>query len=483
VTAAQIDLEIPLVVDLDGTLMPADMLFESATKYITTNALALPRIAVWLAGGKANLKARLAERVELDVAILPYRQEVLAWLRTQHAKGRKLILATAGDRRYAQAIAAHLGIFDEVIASDGTNNLTSVVKTRALVERFGKYGFDYVADRRADEPVWESAATAYIVGGGRGVVGRVAKTTNVGHVFPTRPTGLIDFFRAVRAHQWAKNLLVFVPLALAQVSEPSAVFAAALAFLLFSVAASGVYLLNDLTDLEADRRHPVKRHRPLASGRLSLPVAWMLWPLFLLLPIVVGYLLLPPRFTLVLCGYVVLTIAYSLVFKSKPVLDVIVLGLLYTLRIIGGAAAIDVRVTFWFFGFSLFFFLSLALMKRCEEIIMIRALGAEGILDRRGYRASDSEPITALGVATGVVSVFILALYINDPAVLVHYQTPWLLWPLVPLMLYWISRIWLLVHRGEVKHDPVLFTLKDPASWMVGFLGAVVLVLATFLDL
>lgn len=475
--------DIPLVVDLDGTLMQADTLFESATNYLTTNALALPRVAFWLAGGKAKLKAKLAERTELEVAVLPYREDVLDWLRSERAQGRTLILATASDRRYAHAIAAHLGIFDEVIASDGVNNLTSDAKTRALVERFGEGGFEYLADRKADEPVWAVASAAHIVGGPRGMANRVAKKTQIGKVFPAQPRGFAGFLRAIRVHQWAKNMLVFVPLILAQVFEPTAIFAAVMAFFLFSIAASGVYLLNDLSDLEADRKHPVKKSRPLAAGRMSLPLAWVLWPLFLVLPVVIAFWLLPQRFAIVLCGYVVLTIAYSLFFKSRPVIDVVVLGLLYTLRIIGGATAIDVPVTFWFFGFSLFFFLSLALMKRCEEIIMIRALGAEEILDRRGYRASDAEPITALGVATGVGSVLILALYINDPAVSVHYQTPWLLWPLVPLLLYWVSRIWLLVHRGEVKSDPVLFTLKDPGSWLVGAMGAVILVLATFLKL
>ncbi len=475
---------LPLVVDLDGTIMRADTLFESATRYLTRDALALPRIALWLTGGKAKLKAKLAERVELDAASLPYREDALGWLREQRAQGRTLVLATASDRRYADAVAAHLALFDEVMASDGESNLTSATKAEALARRFGERGFEYLADRSADEPVWARAASAHIVGGGAGMRRRVAKNTPLGETFATQRSGIGGILRAVRVHQWVKNLLVFVPVVLAhRLSDPEAILAAVLAFALFSLAASGVYLLNDLSDLDADRRHPMKKNRPLAAGLMPLPLAWVLWPLCLAIPVILGFLLLPLYFGLALSVYAVLTIAYSFALKSKPVVDVVVLGLLYTLRIIAGAMAIDAPVTFWFLGFSLFFFLSLALMKRCEEIVLIRDRGEEERLDRRGYLAVDAEPITALGVATGVVSTLILALYINEPDVSANYGTPWLLWPLVPLMLYWISRIWLLVHRGEVRHDPVLFTLKDRASWVVGGVSAGVWLLATVLHL
>lgn len=391
------------------------------------------------------------------------------------------MLATASDRSYADQIASHLDLFDEVMASDGEVNLGSEAKARALVQRFGEQGFEYAADRAADEPVWCHAAKAHIVGGGERLRQRVAAHTPIGETFERRRGGLLC---AVRVHQWVKNLLVLVPVILAhRLTDPHALLAAFAAFVLFSMTASGVYLLNDLADLDADRRHHAKRNRPLASGQLPLPVAWALWPLLLVLPIVLGAMLLPLGFTLTLAVYVALTLGYTFGLKAKPVLDVVVLGLLYTLRFVAGVMVIDAPMTFWFLAFSLFFFLSLALMKRCEELVMVKARDPEHQLSRRGYRAVDAEPITALGVATGVVSVMILALYINDPKVIASYATPWLLWPLVPLLLYWVSRVWLLVYRGEVHDDPVLFTLKDRTSWVIGVLAGLVWLLATVVHL
>lgn len=473
----------PIVVDLDGTLIQTDLLFESANRYMRSTPIAALRMMGWTLEGKAALKARLADSVDLDVTALPYREDVLAWLREQRSAGRILVLATAADQRFADKVAAHLGLFDLVIGSDRTRNLGAGAKAAELVSRFGERGFEYIADHRADLAVWDRAEVAHVVGTPE-LQARIPVSIPVGHTFAPKPNPSRAVVKAMRPHQWAKNVLVLIPLFLAhQVSNLGAVQDALLAFIAFCLAASGVYVLNDLTDVDSDRHHHSKRRRPFASGEVSLLAGWALWPILLLASIVISILALPFGFTVSLVLYIALTCAYTFVLKRRAIIDVITLSLLYTLRLVAGALAIGVTPTFWLLAFSLFFFLSLALMKRYNDVVAARSKGDKGAISGRGYVHSDAEPVTSIGIAAGMVSALILALYINDPIVADSYATPMALWPLVPLLLYWVARVWLLVHRGAVHDDPIFFALRDRASWAVAAAGAATVFAATVIRL
>lgn len=474
----------PIVVDLDGTLIRTDLLFESANRYLRSDVLAVPRMLGWSLRGKSVLKAEIADRIDLDVTTLPYRDDVVSWLVDQRTAGHLLVLATASNQKYADAVAAHLGIFDAALGSDAETNLGSENKARVLVERYGDRGFDYVADRRADVPVWQHADVAHVVGAPARVVGAASGVATLGRSFPAGPSAAGGIFKAMRPHQWAKNALVLIPLVLShKLTEPTAVISALIAFVAFSLAASSVYILNDLADLDADRMHRSKRRRPFASGRVSLLAGWAVWPLLIAASLAMSIVALPPGFVAALVGYIVLTFLYSFFLKSRAIIDVIVLALLYTSRLVAGALAIGAVTTFWLLAFSLFFFLSLALMKRYNDVLAARDDGNEGAISGRGYVHSDAEPVTSIGIAAGMVSVLILALYIKDPEVAGAYATPYALWPLVPLLLFWIARVWLLVHRGLVHDDPVFFALRDRMSWAVAAAGIVVFAAATWIQL
>lgn len=467
-----------MCVDLDGTLVKTDMLMESlasAAKHAPYIVLALP---FWLARGRATLKRELALRARIDVAALPYDQNVLALLRRERAAGRPLVLATACDVSIARRIADHLGIFDEVVASDGEINLKREAKARELVRRYGEGGFDYVGADLTDVPIWKHAREAHLVGSDARVARRLGAMGKPVHAIERRTRPIVAIARGVRAYQWAKNLLVFVPLVTAHVYlDPESFAAAALAFAAFSLVASAVYLANDLTDLHEDRRHPTKRHRPIAAGELTIGAAFALVPCLLLAAAAIAALL-PWAFAGLLAAYVATNLAYSLALKRVALLDVFVLAGLYTLRILAGAAAIAVPVSHWLLAFSLFAFLSLALAKRFVEVSRV-ASRDEARVEGRGYLARDGALLAMLGTSSGYLSVLVFALYVTSPQVTVLYRSPAILWFACPLLLYWISRVWFLAHRGELDEDPLLFALRDPASYAVGLLILAVMVAAT----
>jgi 4-hydroxybenzoate polyprenyltransferase/phosphoserine phosphatase len=466
--------ELPLVVDLDGSLLRSDMLLETLAATLRRAPLTAFAIPLWLLQGPAHLKARLAERATILPEHLPYRRDVIAWLASERGRGRRIVLATASNERVAHSIAAHLGLFDEVIASTPLHNLKGAAKCAALVERFGERGFDYAADGRADLPVWRSARRAILlvddpglkaaIGGGGDVEVRPAPRVSRWHAVA----------RAVRIHQWAKNLLVFVPLFTAhRVADPGSQLAAWTAFAAFSLAASAVYLVNDLGDLESDRRSPRKRSRAFASGELSLAWGFALAPLALAAALILAWHV-TTTLLIAIAAYVATSVAYTLLLKRIAILDVIVLAGLYTLRIIAGALAIDVEISQWLLAFSMFIFLSLALAKRHVEIAELRQEGGmDEFAPGRGYRAGDLEAVAMFGASSGFVSLVILALYVSSQDVLRLYSHPAILWLLLPVMLYWIARVWLLAWRQELHEDPVLFALHDPASYAAGALCAV----------
>ncbi len=466
------DVKTPLCVDLDGTLIRTDLLLEMLVLLLKTRPLDLFKLPVWLLKGKAHLKREIAARVELDVTCLPYREPLLEFLRSEHGFGRTLVLATAADARVARKVAAHLGIFSAVVASDGAVNLSGSAKLDALERGYGDEGFVYVGDAPVDLEVWRRARGAILVGRGTRFAGQL---TNVERTFDDekRPW---ELFRAMRLHQWAKNTLVFVPLLLAhETTNLPLAGASLLAFLAFGLCASSVYVQNDLLDLEADRHHARKRFRAFASGALPIKFGLVLAPALILLAVVTA-LPLSPAFLGVLGLYFALTLSYSFYFKRKAILDVLLLALLYTVRIVAGGVAVGVVVSPWLLAFSMFFFLNLAYVKRFAEL---SALPKESSLRARGYTSADLEGLADLGVASGYVSILVVALYINSPEVRTLYRVPEFLWLLCPLLVYWISRVWLLARRGEMHDDPVVFALRDRVSYLIGALAVLVGAAAT----
>jgi 4-hydroxybenzoate polyprenyltransferase/phosphoserine phosphatase len=454
-------------VDLDGTLVRTDMLFETLVAALRRNPLVALALPFWLARGRAHLKRQLALRGALDPATLPYDEAVLEFLRREHAAGRRLVLATASDEHIARDIARHLGIFEGVVASDGERNVKAAEKARRLAEAYGDRGFDYMGDGVADLPVWSRARTAYVVAPGPELPARAAASgASIRHIERRRgaPWPLL---RALRPHQWAKNLLVFVPLFTAhRLNDGAAFAAAALAFAAFCLAASATYLVNDLVDLEHDRRHHGKRQRALAAGELPLWVGTVLAPQLLLLAFVIA-LPLPPVFLAELACYVAVTTAYSLWLKRIVLVDVFTLAGLYTVRILAGAAAIEVPVSHWLLVFSLFMFLSLALAKRHAELSGHARREVEET-PGRGYCAADRALVGIFGAASGQLSVLVFALYITSPEVHALYTRPPLLWIACPIFLFWTARVWLLAYRDALHEDPVIFALRDPVSLALG---------------
>jgi 4-hydroxybenzoate polyprenyltransferase len=453
----------PLIVDLDGTLIHSDMLHESALKLFRDSPFETLCIPFLLLKGKAFLKQHLADRTEFDPQTLPYNEELVEWLKQQRALGRRLILCTASDRKIADLIAGHLVIFDDVIASDGVLNIAGEHKATALVQRFGHGGYDYVGNSHKDLPVWSHAHRAVVVNGSNELIEKAKDVATVERVFPKRSIGFSSWRHVLRIHQWLKNLLLFVPLFAAHdLSNEQAWGPIFLAFVAFSLCASSVYIANDLLDLESDRLHPRKRNRPFASGVVPVWIGVLVGPLLLIVSLGVAALV-GKQFLYWLIFYFALTCAYSWVLKRLMLIDCLTLALLYTLRIIAGAAAVGHSLSFWLLAFSVFLFLSLAFVKRYAELEAQLQSGQEK-LHGRGYHIADASLIQTMGIVAGYSSVLVLALYLNSDAVLELYAAPELIWGAVPVMLFWVSWMWMQAHRGKMHDDPLVFAVKDRAS-------------------
>ncbi len=469
----------PIAVDLDGTLIRTDLLLESFLLLIKRNPLYLLLVPFWLLQGKAALKAHIAQRVRINAAALPYTHTLIDWLKLQKAQGHALWLCTASDVRLAQAVATHVGIFDGVLGSHGQINLSGSRKAQALVDRFGVKGFDYCGNAQVDLAVWKQARAAIVVNASPSLQAKAAAITQVVGVFPAMPKGLKAVFKALRVHQWAKNGLILVPVATAHLlGNPHVMGQALLAFIAFSLCASSVYLLNDMLDLEADRMHHSKNKRPFASGQLSVLFGIVAAPVLLVAAFALAVLWLPPKFAGVLLAYYVVTLAYSFSLKRLVMIDVLTLAGLYTVRIVAGAAATAIPLTFWLLMFAIFIFLSLAMVKRYAELFAMRAQGklkAQG----RGYQVEDLHLLQSMGAASGYISILVLALYINSPDISVLHKHPKVAWLLVPIMLYWISRVWMQTYRGKMNDDPLVFAFKDRISLITGLSAVLVLALAT----
>jgi 4-hydroxybenzoate polyprenyltransferase/phosphoserine phosphatase len=468
----------PLCVDCDGTLLKTDLLHEAFVRLLRQRPLDLLRIPGWLLKGKAFLKARLAERVQLDIESMPKREEVVSLVEQARGQGRRTVLVTASPESWAHAVAKAAGSFSDVMASSETRNLSGSLKAEALVARFGEKGFDYLGDSHADLSVWPRAANALVVGSPNLAMQAESMGSDV-TLLPVQYRGLQAYVKAMRIHQWLKNLLVLFPLAAAhQLDNLPSLADAGIAFLAFGLCASAVYLINDLLDLDADRAHPSKCKRPFASGLIPL------WHGLLLVPILLSISsflasILPMAFSLVLALYFVLTLAYSFWLKRQIMVDVSILAILYTLRIIAGAAATSIIPSFWLLAFSMFVFTSLAMIKRYSEMRLMLSRKSSGSAGR-GYRVEDLPVLAAIGVSTGVGAVLVLALYIHDPETTDKYPNDMVLWMLPVLLLYWISRIWTKAHRDELDDDPVIFASTDWQSQIVSTLVMILLVVASW---
>lgn len=451
-----------LVADLDGTLLRSDMLFESFWSALGRDWRSPFTTAIALAGGKAALKRHLAATSLVDVATLPYDPEVIAYVAAWRKKGGRTALVTATDGDLASAVAAHLQIFDEVHGSDGKLNLKGDSKARFLEERYGPGRFAYMGDHRADVAVWKRAAKAITVNAPASLQREAERACgSAEHLLTGRSSALL-YLKALRPHQWLKNILVFLPMMAAHQIDAPTLLQSVLAFICFGMVASSVYVLNDLLDLAADRAHPRKRLRPFASG--SIPIAHGTWMASGLL--LVGVLLalsIGVEFFVVMGAYYLLTMAYSLNLKRRIVIDICVLAGLYTMRIIAGAAATGIPLSVWLLAFSTFFFLSLAAVKRQGELIDNVARGnlkATG----RGYHVDDLPIISMIAIGAGYVAVLVMALYVNSPNVVLLYRNPEALWAVCAILLYWITRTVMITHRGKMHDDPVVFAVKDRVS-------------------
>lgn len=464
--------EAVLCVDLDGTLIRSDLFFEGIFSLVRTQPTALPGLFMAFLNGRAAAKEYVAERITFDPSLLPYNEDLLAFIREEREKGRTIVLATASHQRMADRVAEHLQLFDRVLATEGSLNLKAERKAKRLKEEFET--FDYIGDSQADLSVWECAKTGGVVSSHAGLIAQAREKCDVEKVFSdgVNPTAAL---RALRPHQWVKNLLLFLPPIMAhRFFEPGVLFTTLLSFGVFCATASTVYLLNDLCDLEADRHHPRKRNRPFANGSLR-PQTGIAMVAVLLCLALLGSIFLPTGFLLVLALYFLLTTAYSFSLKQVVVLDIVLLAGLYTIRIIAGGAAAEIPVSKWLLGFSMFMFLSLACVKRFSELLAVRSK-KQAAVHGRGYRPEDLEQLSIFGAASGYLSVLVLALYVSSPDVSALYTHPSVLWLLCPVVLYWISRIWILTRRGEVHEDPIVFALSDRVSYLIGTLSLLIIV-------
>lgn len=451
-----------LVVDLDGTLLRSDILLETFWSAIGRGGFNAVRAGGALLRGKAALKRTLAETGPIDVTTLPYDGQVAVYVKAWRAGGGKAALVTASDERIAGDIQDHLGIFDEVYGSDGVRNLKGPNKAAFLSEQYAKGGFAYMGDTTADIPVWSKAARAITVNAAPALQHRVDGLGPETEHLETVSRSIRPYLKAIRPHQWLKNILVFLPMLAAHQYDAQTFFYSFLAFIAFSAVASSAYIFNDLLDLAADRAHPRKCNRPFASGAVPLSHGtWMGAGLLLagvLVAALVNWMLLG-----VLIGYYVITMAYSLDLKRRTIIDICTLAGLYTLRIAAGGAATSLTLSVWLLAFSIFFFLSLAAVKRQAELVDTARRGkleASG----RGYQVDDLPLISQVAISAGYVSVLVMALYVNSPIVVELYSYPVALWGVCLILLYWITRMVMITHRGRMDDDPVVFAAKDRIS-------------------
>jgi 4-hydroxybenzoate polyprenyltransferase len=472
----QLAAEVPLIVDLDGTLIKVDSLHEALVQVSSRKPLDALRAVLKLRGGIAAFKAVIADHAQPDIETLPLNEAVLEVIKQARSEGRRVYLATAADRRFAEAVSSTLGLFDGVFASECGINLKGRAKADRLVKAFGAHRFDYIGNEAADIPVWRAARTALVFGAPPHVMKQISHELPAAINIEPREFPLKQYLLSLRPHQWLKNTLVALPAIAGHDFSTRKLVTVLIGFISFSLGASCVYLVNDMIDLPHDRRHPEKRRRPLAAGVMSLSHGAALLVLIAALSIGTA-LMLPWAFMVVLFVYFGLSMSYSLYLKRKLMIDVVALAALYGIRVFAGGAATGILLSHWLVGFCFFVFLSLALVKRTSEMISLPPASV-GNVKGRGYRPEDLQSITALTAASGFVSVLVLALYINSAEVSALYRHPELLWGICIVLVYWLGRVYFLTGRGEMNQDPVIFAATDRISLLTGMMVIIIFILA-----
>jgi 4-hydroxybenzoate polyprenyltransferase/phosphoserine phosphatase len=452
----------PLVVDLDGTLTPTDTLIESILQLIKEHPATLLKFPVWLLKSRAWFKSRIAERVSFSAASLPINQPLLEYLENEKAGGRRIILATAAHRSIAEAVAGRFDLFDSVLASDATRNLKGREKLKAIKALVGG-DFGYAGDSSADLPIWAEAKGAVLVGASARIAKKVRSHTPIEREFPRKSPGVMLWLRAIRLHQWMKNLLLFIPVLTAfSFFDLHKDLLCVVAFFSFSLAASGTYILNDIWDLGNDRGHPRKCRRPFASASLSIPAGIFAAVLLLGTACILAATVSKGFFAMLSC-YVVLTTAYSLVLKHYVLVDVMLLSMLFTWRVLSGAVATEIKTSSWLLAFSMFLFFSLALVKRCSELVSLRQAGRKET-EGRDYRVGDLVVLWPLGIGSALCAMVVFGLFISAPETMERYAGAHILWLVAMGMIYWLSRLWIKTARGEMHDDPLVYAVRDFGS-------------------
>lgn len=464
------NINIPLCVDLDGTLIRTDLMFECIVLLLKKNPLYIFVIPFWILKGRYFLKYKLNEFVEPEYNSIPVNYDVIKFAENEKKKGRKIILITASIQKYAEKFKGRFDVFDEAIGSKDGLNLVGKAKSKYLVDRFGNRGFDYIGDSIKDTFVWQYCRIAHIVNPSGKLIDAAKNVAEIGETFDgSKHNFLRIIVKEMRVYQWVKNLLIFLPVLLAHEFSGLLYLHSLIAFFSFSFSASAIYIVNDLFDLESDRSHPTKRKRPIANGDMKIIDSFKITLLLIIISLTIASIFLPLNFVFILLAYLALTGFYSFKLKKIYILDIITLASLYTLRIGAGSIATNVFISEWLAAFSLFFFVSMAAVKRFTELKNL-TLTIEKKVKGRGYQVDDIQMIQIFGVSSGLISVLVLVLYINSPKIIQLYSFPVLLYLIIPLFLYWILRVWFMAHRGELNEDPILFAVTDKTSYIIGFI-------------
>lgn len=465
-----------LFVDLDGTLVATDTLFESIVLFLKINPFRIIHLLLWYLKGKVYFKEQLSRNVTINTALLPYRQEVLDYIRKAKAQGKQVVLATATHQKIANAVSSHLSIFNGVIATNQSYNLKGKRKLDAILNYVGEQSFDYIGDSKADISIWQAARKAIIINPSSSLLKGLGNNTNIKTIKTGRSSSNVRaWIKAIRIHQWFKNILLFLPIIMAhRFFDLDLLLDNVLVFISFSLTASAGYIFNDILDLEADRQHPIKKQRPFAAGLLSVKSGFIAFLFLILCGFTIALFTIPMLFSIILLLYLIITTTYSLFLKRKMIIDVIALSILYNIRIIAGGVAITVPISSWLIVFSMFFFISLAFMKRYNDLITLGDIKQNMV--GRGYIKEDLAIVGSAGLSSGYISLLVFTLYIYSDHVKALYKQPFLLWLVIPVILYFISRMWLKTTRGEMTNDPIIYIIKDRFSYII-----LVIIIAIFI--
>ncbi len=464
---------IPLCVDLDGTLIKSDMMFESMAILIKSNPIYLLMIPIWFIKGKLYLKEQLFNRVQIDIDTMPLNDEIVNFLINEKKSGRTILLVTASLQYYADKYKEKFNFLDEAIGSKDGINLSAKYKAEYLKGRFGDKNYDYIGDSHKDLVVWSFAQNALIVSDNTILINKAKEITNIAETWGRTNTPKYKIiFKQLRIYQWVKNLLIFLPALLAHSLEFNIYFQLLLSFLSFSFVASSIYIFNDLMDLNSDRKHKIKKNRPLAAGNFRISDAFVYTILLMTIGIMIG-VFINISFIIVLLIYLITTYLYSIYLKRIYIVDIITLALLYTMRIIAGSATSGFIISEWLAAFALFFFFSMGALKRFTELKNSKNEKLSG----RAYIADDMNIVQIMGICSSMISVLVMVLYINSNTISQLYSNPKILYLIIPILLHWNMRVWVLADRSMMNEDPIVFSIKDKYSYLsILLIGIIMLI-------